>query len=251
MPRFFVPSTNIDDKTVKITAPDAVHIGRSLRMRLGDDITVCCQAVEYYCNILTISDDEVVCRIVSKKRCESEPNIDLTLFQAIPKGDKLDMIVQKAVELGAGRICPVLTARCVSRPDKKSFDKKLERLNRIALEAAKQSGRGIIPRVSELLSFDQAASELGKCDFPLICYEGGGINLSQAGLKENSSIGVFIGSEGGFDPREVEICTQNGAAAVGLGRRYSDQHYYEPYRKHLKTAYKTIKFKKTYTICKK
>ena len=105
------------------------------------------------------------------------------------------------------------------RKDNPVLGKKLERLNRIALEAAKQSGRGIIPRVSELLSFDQAASELGKCDFPLICYEGGGINLSQAGLKENSSIGVFIGSEGGFDPREVEICTQNGAATVGLGKR--------------------------------
>ena len=219
MPRFFVPITNIDKGTVIITPPDAVHIGRSLRMRLGDYITVCCQAVEYTCKILTISDERVVCRIISKERCESEPNVQLTLFQAVPKGDKLDMIVQKAVELGASRICPVLTTRCVSRPDKKSFAKKLERLNRIALEAAKQSGRGIIPRVCQLMDIQQAADELGKCEFPIICYEGGGINLSQVGLTENSTIGVFIGSEGGFDPKEVELCREKGAAVVGLGKR--------------------------------
>ena len=86
MPRFFVPSTNIDDKTVKITAPDAVHIGRSLRMRLGDDITVCCQAVEYYCNILTISDDEVVCRIVSKKKMRKRTEYRPYPFSGYSKG---------------------------------------------------------------------------------------------------------------------------------------------------------------------
>ena len=219
MPRFFVPSTNIDDKTVKITAPDAVHIGRSLRMRLGDDITVCCQAVEYYCNILTISDDEVVCRIVSKKRCESEPNINLTLFQAIPKGDKLDMIVQKAVELGAGRICPVLTARCVSRPDKKSFDKKLERLQRISLEACKQSGRARLVEITPLLSFNECLEEMKGCDVSLFCYEKGGKSLCRETFEGCRSIGLFIGSEGGFEQEEADRAEASGAVLTGLGKR--------------------------------
>ena len=149
----------------------------------------------------------------------NEADVKVTLFQAVPKGDKLDTIVQKAVELGAVRVCPVITARCVSRPDKKSFEKKRERLNRIALEAAKQSGRGIIPEISPLMTFDEAVSELAKQDFPVICYECGGINFSEVGLKSGSSIGVFIGSEGGFESGEVEKCTAAGAVAVGMGRR--------------------------------
>ena len=219
MPRFFVQSKYIFDEALTIPAPDASHIGRSLRMRLGDEVTVCCQGIEYLCKIRTISDEAVQCDIISHEKSLNEPNVDLTLFQAVPKGDKLDTIVQKAVELGVRRICPVLTSRCVSRPDKKSFDRKLERLNRIALEAAKQSGRGIVPTVEGLLTVPEAAGALALNDFPLICYEGGGINLSQAGLKTDSTIGVFIGSEGGFDPSEVELCREKGAQIIGLGRR--------------------------------
>ena len=219
MPRFFIQKRQISETAVTIEKPDSVHIGRSLRMRIGDEITVCCEGVEYNCSIGSISDECVVCDVISSEISRNEPDISVTLFQAVPKGDKLDTIVQKSVELGVTKICPVLTARCVSRPDKKSFDKKLERLNRIALEAAKQSGRGIVPQVTGLLSFDEAARQLAENDFPLICYECGGINFSEAGLKNNSSIGIFIGSEGGFEKSEVELCISNGATAIGLGSR--------------------------------
>ena len=219
MPRFFVQNKYISGTNVTIPAPDAVHIGRSLRMRLGDEITVCCEGIEYNCRILTISDESVECEVLSSGKSMNEADVKVTLFQAVPKGDKLDTIVQKAVELGAVRVCPVITARCVSRPDRKSFEKKRERLNRIALEAAKQSGRGIIPEISPLMTFDEAVSELAKQDFPVICYECGGINFSEVGLKSGSSIGVFIGSEGGFESGEVEKCTAAGAVAVGMGRR--------------------------------
>lgn len=219
MPRFFINPENIGETSVTIPAPDAVHIGRSLRMRIGDAITVCCGGIEYDCKIITISDNCVNCEIITSQRSLNEPDVEVTLFQAVPKGDKLDTIVQKAVELGVTRVCPVLTGRCVSRPDKKSFGKKLERLNRIALEAAKQSGRGIVPQVTELIGFDDCVKQLTANEYALVCYEGGGINLSEAGLKSNSTIGLFIGSEGGFDKAEVDTCISAGCVAIGLGRR--------------------------------
>ena len=219
MPRFFVQKRCFTGTSVTIEKPDSVHIGRSLRMRIGDDIIACCEGVEYNCKIESISDECVVCDIISQGPSESEPDVRVTLFQALPKGDKFDTIVQKATELGVTQICPVLTSRCVARADKKSFEKKRERLNRIALEAAKQSGRGIVPQVTELLTLDEAAEQLVQNDFPLICYERGGNNLAQVGLKSNSTVGIFIGSEGGFEQSEVELCTAKGAVAIGLGKR--------------------------------
>ncbi len=217
MPRFF--SEDITEETAIISGSDAVHIGRSLRMRIGDELIVCKNGIEYYTDIQSISDSQVVCRIKSFCRSDAEPSIDLTLFQAVPKGDKLDLIVQKAVELGVSRICPVITSRCVSRPDKKGFDKKRSRLQKIALEAAKQSGRGIIPEVSEIMNISQCTELLSKMDHSFICYEKGGKNLSEAGLTPESSVGVFIGSEGGFEQSEVDMCTEKGVTVIGLGNR--------------------------------
>lgn len=219
MPRFFVNNRQILTDCITIEKPDSVHIGRSLRMRLGDDITVCCEGLEYGCKIRSISDENVICDIISKEISKNEPDVRVTLYQALTKGDKLETIVQKAVELGAMKICPVLTNRCVARADKNSFEKKRERLQRIALEAAKQSGRGMIPQVSDLLTFEQCAQQLSENDLALICYEHGGSSLCDAGLKNNSSIGIFIGSEGGFEQSEVELCSSKGAAVISLGRR--------------------------------
>ncbi len=217
MPRFFVEDVSGDE--IIISGPDAVHIGRSLRMRLGDEIIICCKGMEYRSEILTISDSGVMCRVLSCGKSKCEPNVRLTLFQAMPKSDKLEFIVQKAVELGAAEICPVLTARCVSRPDEKSFRKKLERLNKIALEAAKQCGRGVVPKVTEMISFNECVERLKACDIGLMCYENGGINLREAEIESGKSIGLFIGSEGGFEPDEAGRCADEGIRLVGLGNR--------------------------------
>lgn len=217
LPRFF--SDNINDNAVIITGSDAVHIGRSLRMRLGDELVVCNNGIEYNTVIESISDEQVVCKIKSFQTSQTEPNVKLTLFQAMPKSDKLDFIVQKAVELGVSKICTVITSRCVSRPDKKSFEKKKKRLQKIALEAAKQSGRGIIPEISDIITFDECLNLMGEQDLNLICYEKGGISLREAGLEGCSSIGLFIGSEGGFDQKEVDKCVEKGVKPVGLGKR--------------------------------
>lgn len=122
MPRFFVDS--VSGNTISIRGNDAYHIGRSLRMRLGDIITVCADRVEYRAKILSISDKEVVCDVLSAEKSENEPTVNVVLYQALPKSDKMDLIVQKAVELGVYKIVPVITARCVSRPAKSGYEKK-------------------------------------------------------------------------------------------------------------------------------
>ncbi len=220
MPRFFAESKNIFDTYIVICGDDARHIGRSLRMKLSDKITVCCQNTDYECEIKSISDKEVVAQIISKNKTKSEPDISLTLFQAVPKSDKLEFIVQKAVELGAARIVPVLTRRCVAKYDEKSFEKKLLRLRRIAEEAAKQSGRGSIPEVCNIIDIESYYNSLQNFDLSLVCYEGGGKRFNEVKeLDSSKNISLFIGSEGGFDESEVEKAKENGAVLVTLGSR--------------------------------
>ncbi|MCC8192655.1 MAG: 16S rRNA (uracil(1498)-N(3))-methyltransferase [Ruminococcus sp.] len=220
MPRFFVEKKNISDTYITISGDDARHIGRSLRMKLSEKITVCCQNTDYECEIKSISDEEVVARIISVKKNISEPDILLTLFQAVPKADKLEFIVQKAVELGAAQIVPVLTRRCVAKYDEKSFAKKLVRLQKIAKEAAMQSGRGIVPKISSVITLNDYCERLDDFDLNLLCYEGGGRKFSEIdSLKEAKSVSLFIGSEGGFDEEEVLKATQRGAVPVTLGNR--------------------------------
>ncbi len=217
MPRFFIDKPNGNNAIV--TGADAVHIGRSLRMKLGDELILCCDATEYTTKILTISDSEVVCEILSSQTSKAEPNISLRLFQAIPKSDKMELIIQKAVELGADEITPVLTERCVSRPDDKSFKKKKVRWEKIALEAAKQSGRGIIPKISDILSFEECVLELQKLDCAFMCYEKGGERLTADRLKNASNVGILIGSEGGFEQAEADFAFENNITLIGLGNR--------------------------------
>ena len=219
MPRFFVEKTQISTENIVIDGNDATHIGRSLRMKVGEEIIVCCKGTEYDCEILSISDSAVNCKIIKSKQGENEPDIQLTLFQAMPKSDKLETIVQKSVELGVYRIVPMISSRCISRPDVKTFEKKRARLNKIALEAAKQCGRCIIPTVEPLVNFESAVKIADNLDKKIICYEKGGINLRECGLAGQQKIALFIGSEGGFEQSEVDFCLKNGFTAASLGKR--------------------------------
>lgn len=217
MPRFFVEKVNSD--IISITGEDANHIGRSLRMRIGDTITVCSEGKDYYCQILNISYDEVKLKVLSSELCAAEPTVNLTLYQAMPKSDKLSTIIQKSVELGAVRIVPVITKRCVARPTKKEFEKKLPRLQKIAEAAAKQSGRGIIPVVAPLITFDEAITEMKNSDAAMLFYEEGGVKFNEVPLENAYNISIFIGSEGGLDPFEAEAAKNNGIHNVWLGNR--------------------------------
>lgn len=217
MPRFFTDTVN--GGTITVTGDDARHIGRSLRMKVGDDITFCNSGVDYICRIESISDSEVVCSVTESFPTKSEPSVMLTLYQALPKLDKLELIIQKTTELGVSRIVPFLSKRCVARPDKKEFDKKLERLRKISLEAAKQAGRGIVPEIAPLMSFDEAVCDMQGSDIKIICYENEGKKLSDTGIDGSKSIAVMIGSEGGFERGEVDKAVSAGAVPVWLGKR--------------------------------
>ena len=211
-------SENINKPRHLITGDDAHHIIRVLRMKPGERITMCDEAqICHECVIERIDSDAVTVVITSSAPCIHEPDIHLTLYQALPKGEKMDMIVQKSIELGIYRIVPVLSARCVSRPDAKSMKKKVERWNKIAKAAAMQSRRGFIPIVSPIVSFSDAVKAAD--DSPIICYELGGVAMEQAIKPGAKSLSLFIGSEGGFEQSEVDAVLSRGGTAVGLGRR--------------------------------
>lgn len=218
MPRFFTESAN--EQEIILTGEDARHIGRSLRMRTGEQITVCSCGIDYLCEIMKITDTEVFLHPVEIHPCASEPNIHLTLYQAVPKQDKLAEIVQKATELGAAEIVPVLTSRCVARPDKADFEKKRQRLQKIAVSAAKQSGRGIIPQIHPLHSWNEALTSMQKQDISIMLYEEqGGIRFEQVPLDKVTNLGLFIGSEGGISEEEAEQAVSAGLYRVWLGNR--------------------------------
>lgn len=217
MPRFFLEE--LDESDVVITGPDARHIGLALRMRVGDMLTVCAYGQDYECRIRSITPEEVHLEVCSHAVCAAEPTVSLTLYQAIPKGDKLEQIIQKAVELGAVRIVPVLTRRCVSRPKPAEFAKKLPRLQKIAVSAAKQAGRGILPEIAPMLSFGEACREIQQADKAILLYEGGGLRFSEVNLLDCHQIALIVGSEGGFDPEEARQFQEQGAVPVWLGER--------------------------------
>jgi len=218
MPRFFVDSIS-DEKYATITGEDARHISRSLRMKTGESLTVTNSGNDYSCIISSISDELITLDIKECSRCKSEPSIDLTLYQAVPKADKLEMIIQKSVELGANRIVPVLTRRCVSRPAEKDFARKLVRYQKISLEAAKQSGRGIIPEVLPVISYSAALDRMKADDRAFMLYEQGGSRFSEADFGSAVSVSLLIGSEGGFDESEVRQADEAGIRRIWLGDR--------------------------------
>ena len=223
MPRFF--TQDITEAGGCITGEDAKHIAKVLRMKVGDELTVCdTKGRDYDCMIEEIGAGEVRLKVLSVAPSQSEPDVRVHLYQAMPKADKMETIIQKAVELGAASITPVMTRRCVSRPDAKSMDKKLVRYNRIALEAAKQCGRGVVPPVLPLLELPQALEQMQWTGCPILFYENATAPAKQVIAKARESgkeleIAVLIGAEGGFDEDEVALARERGCHILSLGKR--------------------------------
>jgi len=195
MPRFFVDE--VSGGIVAIVGDDARHISRSLRMRAGEQLTVCdgC-GTDCLCEIISVEEHQVMLSVQERTPSESEPSVSVTLYQGYPKGDKLEFIIEKAVEIGACRIVPTLTERSVARPDAKSAAKKLERWQRHATEAAKQCGRGIIPQVGGMIAFSALPELMRQHELGIFCYELGGESLgSILARRQVRDIGVFIGPE--------------------------------------------------------
>ncbi|MBE6642533.1 MAG: 16S rRNA (uracil(1498)-N(3))-methyltransferase [Ruminococcaceae bacterium] len=222
-PRFFVDSESIEGSTIVLKNEAAQHISRSLRMTAGEKIVVCdTQKKEYLCVLETFSSDSVTARIEDVTRNVSEPLYDAVVYQACPKSDKMDTIVQKAVELGACGIVAFMSDRCIARYDEKGFEKKCARWQKIAEEAAKQSGRGCVPYVRWLPNLKSVISEITQDGIGFMCYEDED-GLSLKGLLSEADdckrFGFIIGPEGGFSEKEADECRMNGIKTVGLGKR--------------------------------
>ncbi len=225
MPRFFVLPTDIDreNKTAALYGDDARHIARSLRMAVGDLITLCDgEGTEYTARLTRIRDEECLLSLEKESLSEAEPLAEITLFMAYPKADKLETVVQKAVELGCTRIVPFISERCIKRPNDEKKDKQTARLLRIAHEAAKQCGRGRLPAVENAISFDELLKRIPDYTLTLFCYEGEGTEPIKNVLNPKATyktIAVIVGSEGGFSENEAQKICSNGSTAVGLGKR--------------------------------
>ena len=222
MPRFFVDDTAVTADKVAIAGADARHIARSLRMAVGDGITVCTAGGrELSCRLTHIRDELCEAEILSSRDALGEPPISIRLFVAYPKGDKLETVVQKATELGAISITPFTSSFVVRKPRPEKIGQETERLNRIASEAAKQCRRGAIPTVTPPLSFGEMLDEAKSADLPLFCYEGEGTRPLPALLPDvlPKSVSVVVGSEGGFSETEAEAAKAAGFLLAGLGKR--------------------------------
>ena len=222
MPRFFIDRNAVKEGGIILEGENAHHLSYSLRGRVGDRVDVCDgTGALYRCTVTDMDGVSVTLSVDETVTADTEPPYEAVLCQAIPKGDKMDLIVQKAVELGVSRIIPFESANCVAKIKPEQREKKTARWQRIAEEAAKQCGRGIIPLVDKPCSFEDMLKE---CDgsHKYFCYECGGQALSEALSdvgEDDDPVYFMIGPEGGFSPSEAEKTVAAGFTAVTLGRR--------------------------------
>ena len=224
MHRFFVEPEQIFPEYVEILGGDVNHIRNVLRMSPGDRISVSDGlGTDYICELAQLEAGCVRGRILVRKPFDVELSSRLILYQGLPKGDKMELIVQKAVELGVSRIVPVSLKRCVVKLDAKKAEAKRRRWQAVAESAAKQSGRSVIPQVDPVMTLEEALRDAKALDFRLISYEcARGMEEARSVLgkiQKGRSTGVFIGPEGGFEKSEVEAAVEAGAHPISLGRR--------------------------------
>lgn len=225
MNQFFVESGQIQDKKIIITGKDVNHIKNVLRMKIGEELSVSngCDGKEYRGIIEEFTDDLVVCALAFVKEDGVELPSKVYLYQGLPKADKMELIIQKAVELGVYEIIPVATKRAVVKLDEKKSKSKIARWQAISEAAAKQSKRAIIPNVAEVLSFKEALKECQKAKVKVIPYElAEGMDKTKeiiSDLKPGQDVAIFIGPEGGFDDAEIEAAMEAGVIPITLGKR--------------------------------
>lgn len=225
MYQFFVEPSQIMGKRIVIQGSDVNHIKNVLRMRVGEEIAVSngVDGREYRCGIEEFTADEVICSLRFIKEDGVELPSKIYLFQGLPKADKMELIVQKAVELGAYEIIPVAAKRCVVKLDEKKAAGKRSRWQGIAEAAAKQSKRGIIPQIREVMNMKQAVAFAQQMDVRLIPYElaedMGHTRELIGAVRPGQSVAIFIGPEGGFEETEIQEALQAGIEPITLGRR--------------------------------
>lgn len=220
MPRFFMAGTNIMGGMAIMTGRDAEHV-RVLRLRPGEDMIICDgKGTDYKCRLVKADREQVEAEVIEVVPCPAEPTVQVTVLCGLPKGDRTDYIIQKCVEAGASEIMFFQSDRCVAKPDKP--EKKLERWQRIAEEAAKQSGRGIIPQVSWAGEYADALNVANQKELGLFMYETGEREALNAVLEANSDVktaAIVTGPEGGFSPFEADLARIVGLHICSMGER--------------------------------
>ena len=225
MYHFFVDKNNIVDKTVIIEGQDFNHIKNVLRMREGEEISVGNgeDENEYRCAIERFEDDRVICKLLFIKEANVELPSKVILYQCLPKADKMEMIIQKCVELGVSEIIPVASKRCVVKLDDKKASSKVSRWQAIAEAAGKQSKRAYVPLIGQVKSFKEAVKDAGRADIKIIPYElSEGMDETKKvfkNIKPGATVAIFIGPEGGFDETEIDEAVKAGIAPISLGKR--------------------------------
>lgn len=225
MHRFIVDPENIQNSHITLVDEDLKHLRQVLRLEPGDLIRVFDgHGMEYEAQLITVEKNSATAKVMLSFQSDTEPKTRVTLFQGVPKGEKMELIIQKAVELGVYKIVPVITQRSVVQLDKKDREKKAERWSRISREAAKQCRRAYVPEVTPPINFDEVLQQREKYEAALLLYE----NEEKKCLKELlkcytissiRDIVLFIGPEGGFSEHEVEKCKFSGFDVAGLGKR--------------------------------
>lgn len=224
MHHFFVTPQQISGDKIRIEGGDVNHMKNVLRMKLHEKAEISDgESRTYLCEVEAYEEDVAVLHILEEMEADTEPASKLYLFQGLPKSDKMELIVQKAVELGVYQVISVAMKRSVVRLDDKKAAKKADRWNSIAESAAKQAGRSRIPEVTMPLSYNEALKMAEELDVTLLPYElAGGMEVTREvirQIKSGQSVGIFIGPEGGFEPEEVDAAVSMGAKVITLGRR--------------------------------
>lgn len=228
MPKFFVRDDQINDNKVDIIGEDVNHISNVLRMKVGDEFQVCNSDTteNYNVEIKSFEKEKIICSIINKMKSEAESDINLKIFQGIPKSDKMELIIQKSTELGIKELIPVDMERCVSKISGKDEKKKIDRWQKISEVAAKQSGRDMIPKIHNVIKINDIVKVISDFDMMIVPYEKAeGYSFKDAieEIKEydksNINIGIVIGPEGGFEHSEIEQLREAGAKIVTLGKR--------------------------------
>lgn len=227
MQRFFVEENQIDteNNNIKIIGNDVNHIKNVLRCKINEQIEICSKDTNnaYLCEINNFTEDAIECKIKSKLENNRESNIHINIVQALPKADKMELIIQKCTELGVKEFTPINLKRCIVKIDSKDEKKKIERWQKQAEVAAKQCGRDIIPKVNNIYNVSTIFNLLKEYDLIILAYE----NEKEHSLRDeirkienkNSKIAIIIGPEGGLEESEVIKLQENGAKVISLGKR--------------------------------
>ena len=226
MQRFFVEPHQIDEgnQSIRVAGSDVNHMKNVLRMKAGEEVWISDgEEKEYHCEITCFEEEEAVLKILETLESEYELPNKIYLFQGLPKGDKMELIIQKAVELGVHEIIPVEMKRCVVKLDAKKADKKIARWQQISESAAKQSKRMLIPEVHSVMTYKEAMKYAAELDVALVPYElAKGMKETReliSAIQPGQSVGIFIGPEGGFEEAEIELALESGAKPITLGKR--------------------------------